>query len=61
MSLLLKTFSSRKKTALMALLEASEAFLVMLFEDVLLCAIHAKRVSIKPKVAKRIRGGVSEW
>jgi len=53
-----------QKTALMALQEASEAFLVMLFEDVLLCAIHAKRVTIMPKdmkLARRIRGGVSEW
>jgi len=53
-----------QKSALMALQEASEAFLVMLFEDVLLCAIHAKRVTIMPKdmkLARRIRGGVSEW
>ncbi|GBP07950.1 Histone H3, embryonic [Eumeta japonica] len=33
----------------MALQEASEAYLVGLFEDTNLCAIHAKRVTIMPK------------
>ena len=45
--------------AIMALQEASEAFLVSLFEDTNLCAIHAKRVTIMPKdmqLAQRIRG-----
>lgn len=45
--------------ALMALQEASEAYLVGLFEDVNLCAIHAKRVTIMVKdmqLARRIRG-----
>ena len=45
--------------ALKALQEASEAFLVGLFEDVLLCAIHARRVTIMPRdmnLARRIRG-----
>jgi histone H3-like centromeric protein A len=45
--------------ALMALQEASEAYLVHLFEDSNLCAIHAKRVTIMPKdiqLARRIRG-----
>ena len=45
--------------ALMALQEASEAYLVSLFEDVNLCAIHAKRVTIMPhdmQLARRIRG-----
>nr|KAJ0225723.1 hypothetical protein LSAT_V11C100003190 [Lactuca sativa] len=32
-----------------ALQEASEAYLVRLFEDTNLCAIHAKRVTIMPK------------
>lgn len=32
--------------AVMALQEAAEAFLVHLFEDANLCAIHAKRVTI---------------
>ena len=35
--------------AVEALQEASEAYLVRLFEDSNLCAIHAKRVTIKPK------------
>ncbi|KTF76368.1 hypothetical protein cypCar_00048189 [Cyprinus carpio] len=34
---------------LMALQESSEAYLVGLFEDTNLCAIHAKRVTIMPK------------
>ncbi len=45
--------------AAMALQEASEAYLVGLFEDTNLCAIHAKRVTIMPKdiqLARRIRG-----
>ncbi|XP_046369575.1 histone H3.3-like [Haliotis rufescens] len=46
--------------ALLALQEATEAFMVGLFMDVNLCAIHAKRVTIMPqdvKLALRIRGG----
>ena len=42
-----------------ALREAAEAYLVGLFEDTNLCAIHAKRVTILPKdmqLAKRLRG-----
>ena len=45
--------------AIMALQEATEAFLVHLFEDTNLCAIHAKRVTIMQKdiqLARRIRG-----
>jgi histone H3-like centromeric protein A len=45
--------------AIMALQEAAEAFLVHLFEDTNLCAIHAKRVTIMHKdiqLARRIRG-----
>ncbi len=48
-----------QSAALMALQEASEAYLVGLFEDTNLCAIHAKRITIKPKdmaLARRIRG-----
>ena len=36
-------------SALLALQEASEAYLIGLFEDTNLCAIHAKRVTIMPK------------
>ena len=46
-------------TAVMALQEAAEAYLISLFEDGNLCAIHAKRVTLMPKdiqLAKRIRG-----
>jgi histone H3-like centromeric protein A len=45
--------------AIQALQEASEAFLVHLFEDTNLCAIHAKRVTIMQKdiqLARRLRG-----
>ena len=45
--------------AVLALQEAAEAYLVSLFEDTNLCAIHAKRVTIMTKdlqLAKRIRG-----
>jgi len=48
-----------QSTALLALQEAAEAYLVSLFEDTNLCAIHAKRVTIMPKdiqLARRIRG-----
>ena len=46
-------------SAVLALQEASEAYLVGLFEDTNLCAIHAKRVTILPKdmqLSRRIRG-----
>lgn len=48
-----------QKSAVLALQEASEAYLVSLFEDTNLCAIHAKRVTVMPKdmqLARRIRG-----
>ena len=47
-----------QSAAVHALQEAAEAYLVGLFEDVNLCAIHAKRVTIMPKdlhLARRIR------
>lgn len=48
--------------AIVALQESAEAYLVGLFEDTLLCAIHGKRVTIMPKdmqLARRLRGGDS--
>ena len=48
-----------QSSAVLALQEASESYLVGLFEDTNLCAIHAKRVTIMPKdmqLARRIRG-----
>ena len=48
----------------MALQEAAESFMVQLFEDTLLCAIHAKRVTIMPKdmnLARRIRGDYHKY
>ena len=45
--------------ALLVLQEAAKAYLVGLFEDTNLCAIHARRVIILPKdiqLARRIRG-----
>ena len=54
-----KTDLRFQTSAVAALQEASEAYLVGLFEDTNLCAIHAKRVTIMPKdiqLARRIRG-----
>ena len=48
-----------QSAAIMALQEATEAYLVGLFEVSNLCAIHARRVTIMPKdiqLARRIRG-----
>ena len=48
-----------QSSAMLALQEASEAYLVGLFEDTNLCAIHAKRATIMPQdmqLARRIRG-----
>jgi histone H3 len=45
--------------ALLALQEAAEAYLVGVFEDANLCALHAKRKTINDKdirLARRIRG-----
>ncbi|KAJ0499269.1 putative transcription factor Hap3/NF-YB family [Helianthus annuus] len=58
-----KTDLRFQSSAVAALQEASEAYLVGLFEDTNLCAIHAKRVTIMPKdmqLARRIRGG-GQW
>ena len=54
-----KTNLRFQQAAIEALQEAAEAYLVGLFEDSNLCAIHAKRVTIMPKdiqLARRIRG-----
>ena len=48
-----------QSSAIGALQEAVEAYLVGLFEDTNLCAIHAKRVTIQKKdmqLARRLRG-----
>ena len=55
-----------QSAAILALQEASEAYMVTLFEDSLLCTIHAKRVTLMPKdmaLARRIRGdhGTDPW
>jgi histone H3 len=53
-----------QSTAIMALQEATEAYLVGLFEDTNLCALHAKRVTIMPKdihLARRLRGDQLKW
>ena len=47
-------------SAMEAMQVAAEAYLIGLFEDTNLCAIHAKRVTIMVKdmqLARRIRGG----
>ena len=48
-----------QSTALEALQEASEAYLIGLFEDSNQCAIHTKRVTVMPKdiqLARKIQG-----
>jgi histone H3 len=55
-----------KPDAMTAIQEAAEDFIVHLFEDANLCAIHAKRVTIMPKdiqLARRIRGSrmAGDW
>ena len=54
-----KTDCKYKSIAVLALQEASEAYLTGLFEDCNLCNIHAGRVTIQPKdiaLARRLRG-----
>jgi histone H3 len=54
-----KTELRFQASAILALQEASEAYLVGLFEDTNLTCIHAKRVTIFPRdiqLARRIRG-----
>ena len=53
-----------QSTALAALREAAKNFLVGLFEDVNLLAVHAKRVTVMPHdiiLALRIRGDHFHW
>lgn len=48
-----------QSAAILALQEAAEAYMISLFGDANLCAIHAKRVTIQPKdmnLAKHLRG-----
>ena len=48
-------------SAIIALQEAAESYLVGLFDDTNLCAIHSSRVTILPKdlhLAMRLRGGM---
>ena len=53
-----------QSTAIAALQEAAENFIVGLFEDVNLLAVHAKRVTVMPRdirLALRIRGDHYRW
>ena len=48
-----------QSSAILALQEAAEAYLVGLMEDANMCAMHARRVTIRPKdmqLARRLRG-----
>lgn len=51
-----------KQTAIEALQNAAEAYLVALFEDVNRAAIHAKRVTVRPEdlhIVRKIRSSVN--
>jgi histone H3 len=50
-----------QSTAVLALQEASEAYMVGMFEDTNLAALHAKLVTIMPRdmlLARRLRGKI---
>ena len=54
-----KTDLRFQSAAILCFQEATEAYIVRLFDDANLCAIHARRVTIMPKdilLARRIRG-----
>ena len=54
-----KTNLRFQSAAILCLQEAAEAYLVRLFDDANLCAIHARRVTVMPRdiiLARRIRG-----
>lgn len=58
-----KTELRFQASAIMALQEASESYLIGIFEDTNLCAIHAKRVTIQPKdmlLTRQLRGDVAK-
>ena len=53
-----------QSTAIVALQEAAKNFIVGLFKDVNLLAVHAKRVTVMPRdirLALRIRGDHYHW
>ena len=53
-----------QSTALAALQEAAENFIVGLFEDVNLVAVHTRRVTVMPRdirLAQRIQGNHFRW
>ena len=48
-----------KRSAILTLQEETESFIIKLFEDSNICAIHGKRIAIYPKdiqIAKRLLG-----
>jgi histone H3/H4 len=55
-----KTDLRFQSTAIMALQEPLEAYLVGMFEDMPLAAIHAKRVTIQPKDIQLVRRIIKE-
>ena len=59
-----KTDLRFQAAAIAALQESAEAYLVGLFEDANLCAIHCKRVTIMPRdilLCRRIRGDTNHY
>jgi histone H3 len=59
-----KTDLRFQAAAIAALQESSEYFLVALFDDACLCAIHCNRITIQPKdmqLAARLRGYVKNF